>query len=354
MRGLILLFWASTTLVFTQASTAEVLKKRNNEVTPARETEPVSSKGDAADDVTVWVDPTQPSQSMIVATDKKRGLLLYSLAGEKLGEYVVGQVNNIDSRADVQIDGRKTHLLVGSDRSTNSIAIYVASRTPLGLQTIGAITLGYEPYGICVGRFAEDVLDVFVTSKAGPVDHWSIRFDRDGMKAMNQGRIAIASKTEGCVVDDATRQLFVSEEAVGVWRIDLANGAKPSLIDAVKPKGHLVADVEGIAIHRSDDGKAQLVVSSQGDSSFHVYDLVTHRHVGAFAVVAGNGIDGVSDTDGVEIVSQALDPAFPNGFMIVQDGKNTDSAGKHEKQNFKIIDWNLIPVSRKPRQTSKW
>jgi len=352
MRGLILLFFASVILIFTQtstaltASTAEASKKRNHgEVTAARETEPVGSKGDAADDVTVWVDSAQPSQSMIVATDKKRGLLLYSLAGEKLGEYAVGKVNNIDSRADVRIDGRKTHLLVGSDRSANSIAFYTASRKPLSLETIGAIELSDEPYGICVGQFAEDALDVFVTSKAGPVDHWSVRFDKDGMKATNRGRIAIASKTEGCVVDDATRQLFVSEEAVGVWRIDLMGGAGPSLIDAVKPNGHLVADVEGLAIHRSHEGEAQLVVSSQGDSSFHVYDLVTHRHVGAFVVVAGNGIDGVSDTDGIEVVSQALDPAFPNGFMIVQDGENTDSTGKHEKQNFKIIDWNSIPVS---------
>ena len=50
-------------------------------------------------------------------------------------------------------------------------------------------------------------------------------------------------------------------------------------------------------------------------------------------VIDGNGIDGTSDTDGIEVTSMST-RKYKKGFLVVQDGFNDDGF-----QNFKLIDW---------------
>jgi len=50
------------------------------EVVAAVETEPVNTGGDSADDATVWVNPSDPAQSLVIGTNKKRCLVLTSSA----------------------------------------------------------------------------------------------------------------------------------------------------------------------------------------------------------------------------------------------------------------------------------
>ncbi|HUG24320.1 phytase, partial [Piscinibacter sp.] len=48
------------------------------------------------------------------------------------------------------------------------------------------------------------------------------------------------------------------------------------------------------------------------------------------------GIDGVSETDGLEATSKPLGPSFPRGMLVVQDGfKRMPGAA----QNFKYVAW---------------
>jgi 3-phytase len=51
-------------------------------------------------------------------------------------------------------------------------------------------------------------------------------------------------------------------------------------------------------------------------------------------------IDGVEETDGIEITSVPL-PGFPKGLLVVQDGYNYDGK-KKKSQNFKLVDWNEV------------
>ena len=46
-------------------------------------------------------------------------------------------------------------------------------------------------------------------------------------------------------------------------------------------------------------------------------------------------IDGVSETDGLEISSLSFGDAFPNGVMVAQDGRNVMPS---LNQNFKLVD----------------
>ncbi len=48
------------------------------------ETQPVDDFGDAADDPAIWIHPTRPELSLVIGTNKKRGLEVYDLAGRRI------------------------------------------------------------------------------------------------------------------------------------------------------------------------------------------------------------------------------------------------------------------------------
>lgn len=314
------------------------------QVEPLFETEPVSSVGDAADDSAFWIHPHDSNKSVIVATDKKAGLLLYSLDGRKLSETRIGLINNIDIVENVHMENRTIQLLAGSDRGINAIALFTIEEkeTIPSIISLGAIALPYIPYGICFGRTQNGETSVFVTTKEGEVAHWALNSKDKGVKGHYLRSWRLSGKTESCKVDTVENQLYVSEEARGLWKLDLSEQNKdPVLVDEVSPRGHLVADVEGVAIYRSENSKSYLVVSSQGDNSFHVYNLSNQEWLGAIKIGKSDLIDEVTDTDGIEILNPGEVQMFPNGLLLVQDGEN-DSGTKKQNQNFKAVDWKNI------------
>ena len=86
-------------------------------------------------------------------------------------------------------------------------------------------------------------------------------------------RFAVGSQTEGCVADDERGDLYIGEEAKGIWRYSAEPnaGTKRARVDSTGPDGHLEAEVEGLALARGPARSGYLIASSQGDSSFAVY-----------------------------------------------------------------------------------
>ena len=73
---------ASIVLAFflTTSSLADYVEVENIYETP-----PVVTKGDAADDPAIWVNKSNPSNSIVFGTDKKSGIYSYNLQGQELG-----------------------------------------------------------------------------------------------------------------------------------------------------------------------------------------------------------------------------------------------------------------------------
>lgn len=322
-------------------------------VGPNFETDAVFGEGDAADDTTVWIHPADSRRSLIVGTDKKFGLHFFDLHGKRVRSYPVGRINNVDSRPDFDYSRQRVHLMAGTDRSANRIQFWTISPAQMELVSLGALALSYEPYGICLGRIqGQEAVSVFITTKTGLIERWDLR-GTSRMETKYIGRFQMTGIVEGCAVDDQTGQLFVSEEEVGLWHFDLIRGGAPKLIDRVAPHGRLVADVEGVAIYHAAGKPGFVVVSSQGDNSFLVYNLLDGAFRGRFTITASGHVDGVSETDGVDIVSFAVNEQFPDGFFIAQDGSNelpstgsaTNVTPSVAKQNFKVVDWRVISRS---------
>jgi len=308
------------------------------------ETEPVLSSGDAADDVAIWIHPDNPLHSVIVATDKDRGLVVYDLAGEALQHLAMGEINNVDLRAGFPLGEERITLIAGSNRTDETVVVLTIDPATRRLSVLNTVPIRVsleDAYGLCMYHSAKsDRFYIFVTSTGtGAVEQWELFDAGDKVGARRVRTFTVGSDVEGCVADDAHATLYVSEETRGIWRY----GAEPSdsdariLIDEIGDEGHLKADLEGLAIYQGPSGASYLVASNQGNSEFAVYDRShDYAYVGSFKVAGGAAVDAVTMTDGIDLTPVSLGPSFPMGVLIVQDHRNTHPTAN---QNFKLVSW---------------
>jgi 3-phytase len=187
---------------------------------------------------------------------------------------------------------------------------------------------------------------VFVTSKEGTVQQWELFESTGRIDARLVRTLEVGSQTEGCVADDETGTLYVAEEEVGIWKYGAEPDSDPNrtAVDSVGAGGHLIPDIEGLALYIGKNGEGYLLASSQGDSRFVVYRREgNNEFVGSFRITEGRGIDAVSHTDGIEVTGAYLGPDFPEGVFIAQDDQN-DGAN----QNFKLTPWGAVAQSATP------
>lgn len=316
---------------------------RGPAVFAAAETIPVASAGDAADDPAVWTDLRDPSRVLILGTDKREqgGIGIYGLDGIRRGWHSLPLSNNVDLRDGfVFAPGDTGILVVVSVRADSTMAILrlVTDSVPRLEDVSAAPVRDGEPYGVCVGAGPAGWAG-YVVRKDGAVVEWLLSPTGNGKVGAVRGRRwDMGTQGEGCVSDDLAQRLFVGEEDRGLWFFDRTAGSNTgSKIDSVAKGRPLRDDVEGVTIWEGANGTGYLVVSSQGDHSFAVYDRVApHAFRGKFHVAPGATIDGTEETDGLAATSKASG-SFPRGFLSIQDGENDNGL-----QNFKIVDWREV------------
>jgi 3-phytase len=310
-------------------------------VKPTVETRPVPHAGDAADDPAVWVDSSHPARSVVVGTDKKGGLGVYDLAGRQLHYLPIGDMNNVDLRRGVRgiAPGGAATIVVAGDRTTNTLRVFRLDPRTRTLQEIkrAAVRPRIEVYGSCLYRNPRTgALYAFVDSKRGEVEQWRLSGVRPGRLVRS---FAVSSQTEGCVADDALGRLYLGEEEVGIWRFGAGphDGTTGHLVASVSAGGPLVGQVEGLALAPARGG-GYLLASSQGNDSFAVFRRTGNNgFVGSFRVADARGVDGTQGTDGIEVATAPMGPAFPHGVFVAQDGVNDRGA-----QNFKFVPLQAI------------
>lgn len=328
------------------------------------ETAPIHHSGDAADDIAIWIHPTDPSRSTIIGTDKTPavndsggGLMVYDLAGAELQYLSVGGINNVDIRYNFPLGGQQTDLVVGGNKRYQSLAAYRVNPGTGLLEDVMAepgkgIFTGLSPYGTCMYRSqASGRYYAFVTQSpysnadTGEIQQWEL-FDNgagkvDGRKVRTI-KLGTDADAEGCVADDSFGHLYITGRQ-GIWKYSAEPGAGITGTLILPIDGtRLVRELEGITIYHTSQNTGYLIVSSQGANKYVVYRRETnsaggHDYVTTFRIAAGASIDGVEDTDGIDVSNAYLGPQFPKGVFIAQDGVNDVG-----NQNFKLVRWDTI------------
>lgn len=324
-------------------------------VTAAVETEPVDDPCDAADDPAIWVNEANPEASLIVGTNKVRGLLVFDLDGQVVSRLDSGRINNVDLRAGIRVGANETIVVAGTNRTTMTLDILALDPETGQLSPLGDPIdpeFADEPYGLCLYHSAvTDDLYVFANAQDGSVGQWRLADDgRGGLAGERVRTWALDSQPEGCVADDANGWLFIGEEEAAIWRFDAEPTApteRPTVVDRIglgEPGGgRLAADVEGLALYAppgSDARNGFLVASSQGNHTYVVYDRTPpHAYRGTFRIGGEGDVDGTEETDGIDLVAAPVGPDYPAGLLVAQDGFNYDADGTRINQNFKLVSW---------------
>jgi 3-phytase len=309
-------------------------------VRPTVQTPPTPDGGDI-DDPAIWVHPTRPSRSTVISTDKGcNRLFVYDLAGRPLQSISLGPitdpeldgVNNVDIRTRMRIGGRKADVVVATDQANARLALFTVDRHTRRLVDAGSFATAPANYGTCLYRSAESgKLFAFVTQEeddelglaGGLLEQFELTGTPDGKLTGRKVReLDSGGQSEGCVADDELGALYVANEEDGVFRFDAEpdGGTARRTVDTTGPDGHLTADVEGMAIVRTGRRRGHLIVSSQGNDSFAVYDRRgRNRFEKHFHVRANGDIGAVNHTDGLDVTTEDLGRRFPHGLFAVQD-----------------------------------
>jgi myo-inositol-hexaphosphate 3-phosphohydrolase len=311
------------------------------------ETTPVSHSGDAMDDPAVWVNPSSPASSLVIGNDKQGALETYDLSGAHVQTVVAGSTwGNVDVRQGVTIGNFTGDLVAGVSSGVRFYKVNPATRM---LSAVNDTTLATGlGEGLCMYQSptSHKVYGFGITIQGILTQYEILDSDNDGLLETHTVRtFDIGSEAEGCVADDDTGALYVSQEDVALWRYDAepTGGTTRESVDVLTGAGgHLANDIEGVTLVDQANGGGYIIASSQNvanpnASYFNVYKRgAGNAFVNTFRVANGTSSDDCDRTDGVTAVTANLGSAFPNGMFVCQDNNN-DLPGTSGNQDLKMV-----------------
>ena len=311
------------------------------------ETTATLHSGDSSDDIAIWIHPTDPSLSTIIGTDKAGNLEVYDLSGAIL-QRIPFLTNNVDLRYNFPLGGERVALVTGVDRTVHKLFAYKVNPATRLLEDVS--TPSSLPGLLGSSMYVSPITGKYYafTNLNSVLKQYELFDNGSGRVAVNLVRTVTFGSSidlsEGVTADDIHRKVYVSEEAVAIWKL----GAEPTdgdtkvMVDKpIAQGGHFQPDIEGLTIYYKPDGSGYLIGSSQGNSTFTVYTREGNNdYLGTFNITEGV-IDGVNGTDGVDVTNFPLGPNFPYGVFIAQDGRNTDGNITLNK-NFKLVPFESI------------
>ncbi|MDR7382724.1 phytase [Promicromonospora iranensis] len=322
---------------------------------------------------------------------------------------VAGRYNNVDIAYGLDVAGVATDVAVVSDRYNDQLRFFAIdpagadAAAPLAEITAPELAFLFSPdretvaedqtaYGLAVYQPNDRETYAVVTQEGnatlatarlttGPdgvgytdVEHLAMPSEfalPDGTTWVPCEEPGVGPQLEGLAVDRRTGTLYAAQEDVGLWRVPLPLGSgEPRLVDKVTDFGvhdaydpeteecapvdpeapsyggrNLTADAEGVDIWYGPGRAGYVLVSSQGDDTYGVYDLRgRNRPLGSFRV-AGDGVDDVDGSDGIA-VSNAPVGEYGSGLLVTHDepetGPDVDPDREEDATGFSYVHWSDV------------
>jgi len=274
------------------------------------------------DDMCLWIHPTEPSLSTIIAADKEADkLFVYNLDGKAIQTISAKHPGNIDVRYGFAVGKEKVDIVAFNQRDHPKILVYKVVVATRQLERVDndAITTA-ENYGGTLYRSTRTGRFYFVTtSKSGLIEQYELLDGGNGRVRGQKVRTwTVGGQCEAAVADDEVGSVYIGEEDKGVWEIGgEPDDPTPGRLVIMLGENGLVGDVEGLAIYYLPKGMGFLLVSNQGRDNFKVYRRDgAHEFVGTFAVA------GAKDTDGLDVTNVNLGPRFPSGLFACHSAQD--------------------------------
>ncbi len=304
---------------------------------------------DAADDPCIYVSPSDSSKSMIIGTNKKSGLEVYDMQGHRIQHFTDGKINNVDLRDAFLYQGKQGALVAASNRSKNAITFYFIDYqfNQLSNEIYSIPSQLDEVYGLCMYHNPKtNKFYVFVNGKNRNIEQWQISWKKDHFEHALVRSLSVKSQAEGMEADDQNGMLYIGVEEDAVYSVSALPDAKEAM---KKIKGsdqsnpNIAYDLEGLSVFEYQ-GKSYLLVSSQGNFSYAIFELGSNEHYLGSFIIQSQTIDGVEETDGLDIANYTYNGRCKNGILVTQDGFNTQGDSL-TSQNFKIISMDeIVPL----------
>jgi 3-phytase len=295
-----------------------------------------------SDDPAIWINRTDPAQSLIVGTDKDvdGALYVFDLQGRIQHDKVVrGMVrpNNVDIAYGVDIGGKKVDVVVVSERYAHRLRVY-------RLPDMAPVDGGGIP--VFDNERARDVMGIALYTR--PIDGalfaivsrsdmyaplagylHQYRLVDDGTGTLRGvftrafGSWSGLKEIEAIAVDNELGYVYYSDENTGIRKYladPMAEDANDEL--ALFGTDNFTDDREGISIYKRSDGTGYLLVSDQQANRFNVYPREgeagnAHSHLLLQSVMLAT-----DESDGSDITTVAL-PGFPGGLFVAMSTDRT-------------------------------
>lgn len=309
------------------------------------------------DDPAIWINPQNPSKSLIIGTDKNQdgALFVFDLQGKIQSKKVVRGLkrpNNVDIEYGLKIGGKKVDIAVTTERMTHQLRIYsLPDMKPIDNSGIPMFegetgTEFRDLMGIALYKNSKGKIYAMVGRKNGPTTGgyiWQYELSDNGKGQVKAtfirkfGSYSGKKEIESIAVDDALGYVYYSDEGIGVrkYYAEPSKGDQELALFATKGFSE---DHEGISIYQTSARKGYILVSDQGANQFHIFPREgsvqnPHEHLELKVVKVE-----AKQSDGSDITAIPLNKTFKKGLFVVMSDDKTfhfyrweDIAGKDLK-----------------------
>lgn len=327
----LLLLYIAATLVISCGKKPTIAK---NAIKPKVTTQPVKHD---TDDPAIWINEENPSESLIIGTDKNEdgALYVFDLKGNIIEDKTVRGLkrpNNVDIE-DIEVGDEEFSIAVTTERLTNTIRVFKLpemTRIDNGGIPVFEGEAQRSPMGVSLYKDPDDNVFAFVGRKSGPKDGyiWQYKLESNpqghitGTKIRAFGKYSGNKEIEAIVVDDDLGYVYYSDEGIGVrkYYADANKGDEELALFATEG---FAQDHEGLSIYSTDIGTGYIIVSDQQANKFHFFSRAgsednPHDHKLLKSVDVST-----MESDGSDVTNAALGALFPRGLFVAMSDDKT-------------------------------
>ncbi|MCQ0111616.1 phytase [Zhouia amylolytica] len=287
------------------------------------------------DDPAIWINPANPSESVVFGTDKDTDGAIYAfdLEGKVIEDMVIRGIrypNNVDVAYNFRVnDSSMVDIIAFTERERGMLRLFsVPNMKPLDRGGYPVFedeeNPGFRrPMGISLYKNPDNGLTYAIVSrKNGPKENYLYQYllyaDSLGVHAKLErkfGNFSGIKEIEAIAVDDENGYVYYSDEGVAIRKYH-ANPEMGATELASFGGEYFKDDIEGIAIAKHEDGGGYIIVSDQQKGQFNIFSRKENRFVKAINL-------STTETDGCEVVTYPLNKVFSKGLFVAMNDDGT-------------------------------